>query len=228
MSADKLATQDDASAIESRMGSHVEEIMFAARKAATQLQAEVEQASAKRAAEIEAVAARRAHAVRMSAEAETERLLSQARLATQQYLTASRRLIDEYATERMQRISAIADRLSVHAEALVERLTGAELLARQVEELRSALGVACERIAAEVAREDPKPAELVQLADLVARAAESESARDAGGGTVETIPSPAQRLARAAGRKRPAPGDAAPADAALAATDSEEPIDDQD
>jgi hypothetical protein len=145
-----------ADVIESQMGSHVDEIMSAARKAAAQLQAEVERVSTERAAQIEAVAARRAHAVRMDAEAEAKRLHAQTRATSQQYVAASKRLVDEFAKARMLRIAAIGDRLAVQAEALVERLTRSDEVARQLNELRAALGAACELIAIEAGRDSPE------------------------------------------------------------------------
>ncbi|HEX8160218.1 MAG TPA: hypothetical protein VF526_22795 [Solirubrobacteraceae bacterium] len=141
--------------IEAQMGSRVDEIMSAARKAAAQLQAEVERVSNERAAQIETVAARRAHAVRMEAEADAQRLHGQARATTQQYVAASRRLVDEFAKERMLRIAAIGDRLAVQADALVERLTRSDEVARQLNELRAALAAACERIAVEAVGDPP-------------------------------------------------------------------------
>ncbi len=154
----------DPDAIEARMGSHVEGIMSAARKAAAEFQAEVERSASDRAAQIETAAARRAHAVRMAAEAEAERLVAQTRTATQQYVTASRRLVDEFARERMNRIAEIGDKLAAHAEALIDPLTRSEELARQLYELRTALGAASERIASEAASDSPHLPELVSLA----------------------------------------------------------------
>jgi DNA anti-recombination protein RmuC len=149
-----------AEAIETRMGSHVEDIMSAARKAAAQLQSEVERACTERATQIETAAARQAHAVRMRAEAEATSLRAQMQASTQQYVAASRRLVDEFAKERMHRIADIGDRLGEQAQILVERLTRSEELARQLDELRSALGNACELIAVEAAREGPDLPEL--------------------------------------------------------------------
>ncbi|MDX6718980.1 MAG: hypothetical protein QOJ63_1234, partial [Solirubrobacteraceae bacterium] len=143
------------------LGSQVEEIMSAARKAATHLHAEVQRSATERSAEIETAAARRAHAVRMEAEAGAERLHAHALLATRQYVTASRRLVDDFAKERMGRIADVGDRLAEQAEALVQRLAHADDVARQLDALRVALGAASERIAAEAAREGP---EMPQLA----------------------------------------------------------------
>jgi hypothetical protein len=218
MTADALNDRDvDAEAIEARMGSHVEGIMAAARKAAAQFQAEVERAASERAAQIETAAARRAHAVRMGAEDEAEQLVAQARAASQQYVTASRRLVDEFARERMSRISEIGDRLAAHAEALLEPLTRSEDLARQLYDLRSALGAASDRIATESARGTP------QLPDLEIPTTSSDRAPAARGveaDVVEDAPaSLEERLARATGRARrrlptadePAAGSDAPA-----------------
>jgi hypothetical protein len=191
----------DGGAIEARMGSHVEGIMSAARKAAAQFQAEVERAANERAAQIETAAARRAHAVRMGAEAEAEQLVVQSRAATQQYVTASRRLVDEFARERMTRIAEVADRLAVQAEALLEPLARSEELARQLDELRTALGTAAKRIAIEAGRESPELPDLPIVASIV------EPAGDAGetAGDDDAASSSAsleERLARATGRPR--------------------------
>jgi hypothetical protein len=167
-----------ADVIEAQMGSHVDEIMSAARKAAAQLQAEVERVSTERAAQIEAVAARRAHAVRMQAEAEAQRLHAHTRATSQQYVAASKRLVDEFAKERMLRIAAIGDRLAVQAEALVERLTRSDEVARQLNELRAALGAACELIAIEAGRDRP------DLPDLPP----SDASADATAPTAPTAP----------------------------------------
>ena len=144
--------------IETRMGSHVEEIMSAARKAAAQLQTDVERASTERAAQLETAAARRAHAVRMGAETEADRVHAQTRAASQQYMAASRRLVDEFSKERMRRIADIGDRLAAQAEALVERLMRSDEVARQLNELRAALGAACELIAVEAGTRQSQPA----------------------------------------------------------------------
>jgi hypothetical protein len=188
----------DADAIEARMGSHVEGIMAAARKAAAQFQAEVERAASERAAQIETAAARRAHAVRMGAEDEAEQLVAQARTTTQQYVTASRRLVDEFARERMNRIAEIGDKLGGHAEALIEPLMRSDELARQLNELRSALGAASERIAAEAGRASP------QLPDLEIPGLSSEPpAYPEAGSELPAAPvSLEERLARATGRSR--------------------------
>jgi DNA-binding TFAR19-related protein (PDSD5 family) len=187
----------DADRIETRMGAHVGEIMSAARQAAAQLKAEVERASTERATQIETAAARTAHELRMNAEAEAERMQNQARVATQQYVAASRRLVDEFAKERMRRIAEIGDRLAEQADNVVERFTHSEEIARQLTELRTELGTACERIAAEARRESP------QL-----------PATPGGGGPLEPLPelqgevefevpaSPQERLDRATGRSR--------------------------
>lgn len=194
-------------AIEARMGSHVEGIMSAARKAAAQFQAEVERASSERAAQIETAAARRAHAVRMSAEADAEQLVVQARAATQQYVTASRRLVDEFARERMTRISEIGDRLAEHAEALMEPLARTDELARQLKDLRAALGAACDRIAVEAARDTPAlPA--LPAPSLAQSVMAQPLADDAGEAPAHAAPpamaafSLEERLARATGRPR--------------------------
>ncbi len=203
----------DPDAIETRMGSHVEGIMSAARKAAAQFQAEVERAANERAAQIETAAARRAHAVRMGAEAEAEQLVAHARAATQQYVTASRRLVDEFARERMTRIAEIGDKLAGHAEALLEPLTRSDELARQLDELRLALGAASERIATEASRETLQLPELespVPGADATPEGADGQVAHDEGAPV-----SLEERLARATGRPRkrlspaeePAPAD---------------------
>jgi hypothetical protein len=201
VNADALDDRDvDADAIEARMGSHVEGIMAAARKAAAQFQAEVERAASERAAQIETAAARRAHAVRMGAEDEAEQLVSQARAACQQYITASRRLVDEFARERMSRISEIGDRLAAHAEALIEPLARSDELARQLLELRNALGAAAERIAGEAARGTPP------LPDLESPAARSDRPQPQDPVDAEIVDEgPAsleERLARATGRAR--------------------------
>lgn len=232
MNADALNDRDvDAEAIEARMGSHVEGIMAAARKAAAQFQAEVERAASERAAQIETAAARRAHAVRMGAEDEAEQLVAQARAASQQYVTASRRLVDEFARERMSRISEIGDKLASHAEALIEPLMRSDELARQLHELRSALGAASERIATEAARgtpqlptlETPRARTDVPLPEGV----DAEVLVDDGPASLE------ERLARATGRTRrrlqtgddatPAAGGGPPPDAS--GTDDEGPAD---
>lgn len=218
MNADALNDRDvDAGAIEARMGSHVEGIMAAARKAAAQFQAEVERAASERAAQIETAAARRAHAVRMGAEDEAEQLVAQARAATQQYVTASRRLVDEFARERMGRIAEIGDKLAAQAEALIEPLVRSDELARQLHELRGALGAASERIASESARGTP------QLPDLELPVPRSERPPAVEAADVVVDEGPAsleERLARATGRSRrrlptqdeppPAGGDAEP------------------
>lgn len=202
MNADALEGRDvDAEAIEACMGSHVDGIMAAARKAAAQFQAEVERTASERAAQIETAAARRAHAVRMGAEDVAEQLVAQARAATQQYVTASRRLVDEFTRERMSRIAEIGDRLAAHAEALVEPLMRSDDLARQLHELRTALGVASERIAAEAAGDTP------QLPDLESPGLRSDrppvADRAAAMTVVEDGPaSLEERLARATGRTR--------------------------
>lgn len=200
MTADALDDRDlDAEAIEARMGSHVEGIMAAARKAAAQFQAEMERAASERAAQIETAAARRAHAVRMSAEDDAEQLIAQARATSQQYVTASRRLVDEFARERMTRIAEIGDKLAAHADALIEPLARSDELARQLHELRSALGAASERIAAEAARPTPALGDLgspvlPELAPFVERVKEPVGA--------EPPASLEERLARATGRSR--------------------------
>lgn len=204
MNADALNDRDvDADAIEARMGSHVEGIMAAARKAAAQFQSEVERAASERAAQIETAAARRAHAVRMGAEDEAEQLVAQARAATQQYVTASRRLVDEFARERMSRIAEIGDRLAAHAEALVEPLTRSEELARQLHELRGALGAASERIAAEAGRGTPPLPDLESPArserPVLPEGADPEVLAEDGPASLE------ERLARATGRTRRRP-----------------------
>jgi len=201
VNADPLDDRDlDAEAIEARMGSHVEGIMAAARKAAAQFQAEMERAASERAAQIETAAARRAHAVRMGAEDDAEQLIAQARATSQQYVTASRRLVDEFARERMSRIAEIGDKLAAHAEALIEPLVRSDELARQLHELRSALGAASERIAAEAARPTPALGDLAspvvppELAPFVERIYEPVAA--------EPPASLEERLARATGRSR--------------------------
>ncbi len=210
----------DPDAIEARMGSHVEGIMSAARKAAAEFQAEVERSASDRAAQIETAAARRAHAVRMAAEAEAERLVAQTRTATQQYVTASRRLVDEFARERMNRIAEIGDKLAAHAEALIDPLTRSEELARQLYELRTALGAASERIAGEAASDSPHLPELVSLARPSDPATPADGGASEDGGSsgepigAHGIPGPTleERLARATsrGRRRPAPAEDAP------------------
>jgi hypothetical protein len=190
-------------AIETRLGSHVEEIMTTARRAAAQLQAEVERASAARAAEIETAAARRAHAVRTSAEREAERVHAQTRIATQQYVAASRRLVDEFAAERMRRIAQIGDTLAEQAGALTTRLARTDEVARQLDELRATLGAACERIAIEGARAMPDLPELPDLPPPPAITAGAGPAAAASAGDeldVAAPPSLEQRLARATGR----------------------------
>lgn len=202
MSADALNESGvDAAAIEARMGSHVEGIMAAARKAAAQFQAEVERAASERAAQIETAAARRAHAVRMGAEDEAEQLVAQARAATQQYVTASRRLVDEFARERMARISEIGDKLASHAEALLEPLQRSDDLARQLLDLRAALGEASERVASEAARGSPR---LPVLEDALGTGEAAQSDADEGGDE-DAPPSLEERLARATGRPRRRP-----------------------
>jgi hypothetical protein len=157
------------------LGSQVEEIMSAARKAAAQLQAEVQRSATERSAQIETAAARRAHAVRMDAEAEAERLHAHALVATRQYVTASRRLVDEFARERMRRIADVGDGLAEQAEALVRRLMRADDVARQLDELRAALGAASERIAAEAQRDGPETPEFAQPASTAPGATAGEA-----------------------------------------------------
>jgi hypothetical protein len=224
---DGLENRDaDPDAIEARMGSHVEGIMSAARKAAAEFQAEVERSASDRAAQIETAAARRAHAVRMAAEAEAERLVAQTRTATQQYVTASRRLVDEFARERMNRIAEIGDKLAAHAEALIDPLTRSEELARQLYELRTALGAASERIASEAASDSPHLPELASLprpSESMLAPGDAES--DEEGHAEGSAPSPSleERLARATGRgrRRAAP----PGDELSARSDPEDPPD---
>jgi DNA repair exonuclease SbcCD ATPase subunit len=187
----------EADRIETRMGAHVGEIMSAARQAAAQLKAEVERASTERAAQIETAAARRAHELRMHAEAEAERLQTQARVATQQYVAASRRLVDEFAKERMRRIAEIGDRLAEQADSVVERFTHSEEIARQLTELRTELGAACERIAAEARRESP------QLPAAPGNGGPLEPLPELRGEVEFEVPtSPQERLDRATGRMR--------------------------
>jgi hypothetical protein len=186
------------------LGSQVEEVMSAARTAAAQLQAEVQRASTERAAQIETAAARRAHAVRMDVETEAERLHVQALVATRQYVTASRRLVDEFATERMRRIAEIGDRLAEQADALVRRMTLADEVARQLDELRAALGAASERIAVEAGRDSPETPELPRSAWRAAAATADEAPASApvADAEVAAAPSLEARLARATGRSR--------------------------
>jgi len=187
----------DADRIETRMGTHVGEIMAAARQAAAQLKAEVERASTERAAQIETAAARTAHELRMTAEAEAERLQNQARVATQQYVAASRRLVDEFAKERMRRIAEIGDRLAEQADSVVERFAHSEEIARQLTELRSELGAACERIAAEARRDSP------QLPTPPGGGGPLEPLPELRGEVEFEVPASAQeRLDRATGRAR--------------------------
>jgi len=191
-----------AEAIETRMASHVAELMSAARQSAETLQADVERAANARAAEIETAAARRAHEVRMAAEADAERLQVHNRAATQQYVAASRRLVDEFARERMRRIAEIGDRLGEQAAALVARLQRADDLARQVEELRAELGAACGRIAAESRVAMPELPQLDPPPSIAGEgpppeAASAGSGTGAGGAGLAT---PGERLARATGR----------------------------
>lgn len=211
--------------IETRMGSHVEEIMSAARKAAAQLQADVERASTERAAQLETAAARRAHAVRMGAETEADRVHAQTRAAAQQYMTASRRLVDEFSKERMRRIADIGDRLAVQAEALVDRLMRSDEVARQLNELRAALGAACELIAVEAGRDSPNLPELSRPPAIAGEAIAADPPQDAPEETEVAAPRTlGERLARATGRSvmRPAaanepladPGPEEPADVA--------------
>jgi hypothetical protein len=190
--------------IETRMGAHVGEIMSAARQAAAQLKAEVERASTERAAQIETAAARRAHELRMNAEAEAERLQTQARVATQQYVAASRRLVDEFAKERMRRISEIGDRLGEQAEQLVERFARSDEIARQLTELRTELGGACERIAAEARREGPQLPVLPALPGVPGgeRAGEDAPEPRPDGDAIDVPKTPQERLDRASGRQR--------------------------
>ena len=214
-----------ADAIETRMGSHVEEIMSAARKAAAQLQAEVERASTERAAQIETAAARRAHAVRLAAETEADRVHAQTRAASQQYMAASRRLVDEFSKERMQRIADIGDRLAAQSEAMVERLMRSDEVARQLNELRAALGASCELIAVEAGRDSPKLPEPARPPAIPGEATAADPPHDAPQETEVAAPRTLeQRLARATGRRarRPAlaaepladPGPREPADVA--------------
>lgn len=187
----------DGDRIETRMGTHVGEIMAAARQAAAQLKAEVERASTERATQIETAAARRAHELRMNAEAEAERLQTQARIATQQYVAASRRLVDEFAKERMRRIAEIGDRLAEQAEHVVERFAHSEEIARQLTELRAELGAACERIAAEARRESP------QLSTPAGPGSAPEPLAELRGEAEFDVPAtPQARLDRATGRTR--------------------------
>jgi DNA repair exonuclease SbcCD ATPase subunit len=188
----------EADRIETRMGAHVGEIMAAARQAAAQLKAEVERASTERAAQIETAAARRAHELRMNAEAEAERLQTQARVVTQQYVAASRRLVDEFAKERMRRISEIGDRLGEQAEQLVERFARSDEIARQLTELRTELGAACERIAAEARCVSPQLPALPAGERAGEDAPEPRPAEDA----IDVPKTPQERLDRASGRQR--------------------------
>jgi DNA repair exonuclease SbcCD ATPase subunit len=207
--------------IETRMGSHVEEIMSAARKAAAQLQAEVERASTERAAQIETAAARRAHAVRLAAEA--DRVHAQTRAAAQQYMAASRRLVDEFSKERMQRIADIGDRLAAQAEALVERLMRSDEVARQLNELRAALGAACELIAVEAGRDSPNLPELPRPPAIAGEATAVDPPHDPPEDTDVAAPRTLeQRLARATGRRARRP---APANEPLADPGPQEPAD---
>ncbi len=190
--------QPHGEAIEERLGSHVAEVMSAARQAAEALQADVERAALARSAEIETVAARRAHEVRMAAEADAERLYVQTRAATQQYVAASRRLVDEFAKERMRRIAEIGDRLGEQAAALADRLQRSDDLARHVDALRVELAAACERIADEARMGSP---ELARLADPPSLSGEAPPPATAASSVVSVGPAtPQQRLARATGR----------------------------
>jgi hypothetical protein len=208
--------------IETRMGSHVEDIMSAARKAAAQLQAEVERDSTERAAQIETAAARRAQAVRIGAETEADRVHAQTRAATQQYVAASRRLVDEFATERMRRIADISDRLAVQAEALVERLMRTDELARQLNELRTALGAACELIAVEAGCDGPSLPELQRPPAIAGETSATDAAHDCLPATALAARTLEERLARASGHSIPR---AAPANEPPPSPGSQEPAD---
>lgn len=188
--------QLDAGDVASKLESHVEDVMSAAREAAAKLQSEVERAAAARVAEIEAVAARRAHQVRMQAEADAQRERAQTREALQQYVSASRRLVDDFAKERIRRIREVSDELLAESAALVGPLRRSEDLARHVEELRATLGAACERIVGEASR--PSPA----LADPPEpRTVSGDPRREEAAAEHATPQSLKQRLARATARE---------------------------
>jgi DNA-binding TFAR19-related protein (PDSD5 family) len=198
------------------LGSQVEEIMSAARKAAAQLQAEVQRSATERSAQIETAAARRAHAVRMAAEAEAERLHAHALVATRQYVTASRRLVDEFARERMRRIADVGDGLAEQAETLVRRLMRADDVARQLDELRAALGAASERIAAEAQRDGPETPQFAQPASTAPGATAGGAwAAPPGAELPSTAPG-----ATAGGARAAAPGAELPSTAPAAAADA--------
>ncbi|MDT7753850.1 MAG: hypothetical protein QOG94_1022 [Solirubrobacteraceae bacterium] len=201
MTVDALDGDDRPSEVpEAGAGWPVEEIIAAARRAAEQLRADVERASNDRAAQIETAAARQAHAVRMAAEADAQRIVAEAHAAAQQYVTASRRLLDEFARERMRRITEIGDKLAAQSHALVERLAHAADVARQLAELRAALGAAGERIAAEAGLSQPELPELTLPGSSVAATV------GAGAAAQEAAPQRVEeRLSRATRRADGAP-----------------------
>lgn len=192
--------QLDAGDVASKLESHVEDVMSAAREAAAKLQSEVERAAAARVAEIEAVAARRAHQVRMQAEADAQRERAQTREALQQYVSASRRLVDDFAKERIRRIREVSDELLAESAALVGPLRRSEDLARHVEELRATLGAACERIVGEASRPSPALADPPEPPEP--RKVSGDPRREDAAAEHATPQSLKQRLARATAREQ--------------------------